>query len=198
MGSNQASRDTPAFTLSEVQVGHLPRIREFDIELTSFVKALLSRQLTWSAHESDEPIYVEYLSDICWACKHPVKQVYGHFLNLEDAAGGLLPRAFTVATLSKALESLMLAVSAEELAVLGLNRIERHNVIRGKPTQWPYLNACCHCSAPQDNYFLGQKLVAALHNPDGGGFRVDRVEVRRIVAGKGRWALAITATDSNT
>lgn len=199
--TEEFDRTTPVFKLSEVKVGELPLVERFTTDLPAFVDAMLGKRLTWTVPEYDQPLQVEYLQDTCWACQKPVKQVYGYLKRLEDANGEWHERAFTVASLSKALESVLTVITNDELAAQGLNSIERYDVVRGKPTNWPYSNACSHCRAPQNNFHVGEKLRAALYGPDSelpvtkAGSVVAResltgyAPISRVVQGPGRWEL---------
>lgn len=78
------------------------------------------------------------------------------------------PPAYTVANLSNMLEAMRVVVSNDELAAQGLNLIDRKDVINGKPTRFPFCNMCLHCRAPQSNYFLSQRLLAAIREQASG------------------------------
>ena len=153
-------KDTPAFVLSPVEVGQVPTIYRFDIPLPEFVAGMLNKRLVWTVPESSRPLQVEFLPDTCWTCHKQVKQVYGYLESLEDAEGEWHERAFTVASLSTALEKVQEVISNDDLAAQGLNLVGTQAIIRGKVTNWPYCNVCLHCRAPQNNFHLGKKLRA--------------------------------------
>lgn len=206
--AEEFDRGTPVFKLSEVSVGELPTIEHFSTTLPAFVDAMLSKRLVWTIPEHDRPLQIEFLRDVCWACQKPVKQVYGYLNRIEDAEGEWHERYFTVASLSKALEAVLTVVTNDELAAQGLNRIERYDVIRGEPTNWPYSNACLHCRAPQNNFHIGEKLRTALYGPDcepavGTAGAVVECEaltgyapISRVARGLGRWELRPVDFDS--
>lgn len=155
------NQEVPAFVLSEFKAGIEPIVEGFGVPLSDFVTGMLTKKLVWHRPKINKPIYIEFMEDICWACKRPVKQVYGHFDYLEPdgtQAEEWHPRAFTVAFLSKALEDILSVASNDELAAAGLNLITKRDVVRGKPTSWPFCNQCPHCRAPQDNYHVGEKI----------------------------------------
>ncbi len=201
---------TPVFKLAEVKLGELPLVEPFTVDLPAFVEAMLGRRLAWTVPEYDQPLQVEYLQDICWACKKTVKQVYGYLNRLEDAEGEWHERAFTVASLSTALAAVAAVITNDELAARGLNRIERRDIIRGKATQWPYANACIHCRAPQSNYHVGEKLRTELYGLADGPVAGsgDHVEERVALTGyvpiprrchaAGRWELLPAQAEAET
>lgn len=206
--TEEFDKATPVFKLSEVKVGELPLVEGFATDLPAFVDAMLNKRLAWAVPEYDRPLQVEYLQDTCWACQKPVKQVYGHLKRLEDAEGEWHERAFTVASLSQALESVLTVITNDELAAKGLNTIKRNDVIRGKTTNWPYSNACLHCRAPQNNFHVGEKLREALYGPvseppsAAAGGLAEResltgyAPISRKVQGMGRWELR-SSVDAN-
>lgn len=166
-------RDTPAFSLRPVVVGELPTVDRFEASLPDFVKAMLEKRLIWTVPRYSQPHLVEFIEDVCWACKRPVKQVLEHqrggrgpdgkaFTAADFYEGRWDTPAYTVASLSKMLEATHAVVSNEELAAQGLNLIDRKDVINGKPTRFPFCNLCLHCCAPQNNHFLSQRLLAAM------------------------------------
>lgn len=158
-------KSTPAFGLGPIEVGKALTVCRFEVSLTEFVIALLSKRLVWTVSEYSRPIQVEFLPDKCWACKKPNKQVFGYFEGEieDDGRYGFHARAFTVARISTALEELQEVVSNEELIAAGLNSIGQQHVIHGKPTKWSHCNRCLHCRAPQNNFFLGEKLRVDLY-----------------------------------
>jgi hypothetical protein len=176
---------------------------------------MLNKQLVWTVPECSRPIQIEFLPDICWACKKPIKQVFGYYESEdsedEDDGFGWHDRALTVASLSTALEGVQDVVSNEELIAAGLNPIGRQNVIHGKPTKWPHCNLCLHCRAPQNNFHLGEKLRADLYGltpvPNDANFEQwdeDRSRERlnglmpipRMVTGSGYWEFKPAAVPS--
>lgn len=164
-------KETPAFRLSPIVVGVVPTIEKFDVSLPDFVKGMLQKRLTWAIPKFSRPNYVEYLNDTCWACKKPVKQVFDHLdgrnlksdevLTLDTVYEGRWHEpAYTVAGLSNLIEAIQKVVSNAELAAQGLNLIGRQDVVRGKTTRFPYCNLCIHCHAPQNNFYLSEKIYA--------------------------------------
>lgn len=201
--ASAGNNDLPAFSVAPFEVGQAPVIESFRVSLPEFVTGMLNKRLLWTVPEYSRPLHVEYLLDTCWKCQQPVKQVYGHLETLEDAeTWGWHERPFTVASISKDLAGVMLAVSNDELAAAGLNLITERKMIRGKPTHWGFCNLCLHCRAPQDNFHLGQKLRAALFgltpDPDNEAFEIwddERITnpsvglepIDRKVPGAGHW-----------
>lgn len=158
------NRTTPAFVLSPVEVGQIPRVTSFEVPLPEFVVGMLSKRLEWTVPDDSNTLHVEYLNDTCWACKKPVKQAYGYFEDPEDADGDWHERALTIASLSSDLQGVQAVVDNSELIAAGLNLIAKQSVSQGKVTKAPfYCNLCLHCRAPQNNFHLGEKLRAALY-----------------------------------
>ena len=181
-------RNTPVFSLNSFKVGEIPRLRRFDVDLPQFVTGMLNRQLVWTVPQYDQPLYVEFLIDTCWACHKPVKQVYGFLKQSEDAEYEFHPRALTVASISQAIEAVQVVISNDELIAQGLNIIGKQNVINGKKTVWPYCNMCLHCRAPQNNFQLGEKLSFALYKEgEEAALLVGLAAIARTVLGEGHW-----------
>lgn len=170
-GPIQSDRDTPAFSLAPFKAGEVPIVEKFGVSLGDFVTALLQRRVTWEVPRHRRPHLVEYLVDTCWACKREVKQVLEHLrggdspsdreLAPEDFYEGRWdPSPNTVANISQRLEAVCRDISNDELAACGLNLIGRQDVIKGKPTRFPYCNMCVHCGAFQNNHHLTQRVLA--------------------------------------
>ena len=165
-------RETPAFSMRPVVVGELPTLEHFAVSLPDFVRGMLQKRLLWTIPRYSRPHYVEFIEDVCWACKKPVRQTLEHlhgdqvpageFLTLDTFYEGRwdLP-PYTEASLSKLLEATHAIVTNEELAAQGLNLIGRRHAINSKPTRFPYCNLCLQCRAPQNNHFLIKTLQAA-------------------------------------
>lgn len=183
------NQDTPAFVLSPFEVGHVPLILGFNVPLPEFVAGMLTKRLIWHIPEYSKPLHVEFMNDNCWACQQPIKQVYGYLANIApdgESYEDWHERAFTVATISKALEAVFAVVSNEELRSDGLNPIGKIDEIRGKPTSWPYCNQCMYCGAPQNNFHIGEKLREIIYGR-GGGNKLSIASFDRKVFGTGRW-----------
>lgn len=156
--------DTPAFGLPTFEAGQIPRVERFGIPLDEFVLALMTRRLRWHVPQVSVPLIVDVIPDTCWACKKPVKQVYGHYAaETEDFEDFRLERHYTPASLSKELEELAEKVGNDELRSAGLNIVGTQQVIHGKKTAYPYCNLCIHCRAPQNNFYVGEKIQAREH-----------------------------------
>lgn len=210
-GALVTDKDTPAFSMSSVEVGSAPIVERFHVSLPEFVRGMLEKRLAWKLLERTETVYVEYMPDTCWSCHNPVRQVYGYLASLDDSAKwGWHERPFTIASISTDLMEVALEVRAAELSKHGLNIIGERTTVRGKPTNWGYSNFCQHCHAPQDNFHLGQKLREALYgltpspsdsdsenwtepslNP-----QVELAEIDRMVQFGGHWAFTRTAQSS--
>lgn len=64
---------------------------KFLLAADNFVYALLSKEVKWKEEPLEYSIF--YLSDICWKCKNPVKQVYGSAIDVyEDSVKLYLTR----------------------------------------------------------------------------------------------------------
>ena len=172
-GTIPFDKDTPAFKLSAIVVGEPPIVERFDVSLPLFVTAMLQKRLTWTIPRYSRPHLVEFIEDVCWACKAPVKQVLEHMHGNGAAAGAALTpddfyegrwnlSANTVPSISNRLESLQADISNEELAAQGLNQVGRKDVINGKPTRFPFCNLCVHCRAPQNNFHLSKRIFESM------------------------------------
>ncbi len=215
-GAATFGQETPVFNLQPIVVGELPIVERFDVSLIEFVKAMLHKRLVWKIPRYSKPHLVEFVEDVCWACKSPVKQVLEHLhgghsadeeaLTPEDFyAGRWDPPAYTVPSLSNSLEAVQADVTNSELAAQGLNLVARRDIINGKPTRFPYCNLCLHCRAPQNNHFLSKRLHAVMQgqNADAGDWSLDVEEnekaqeprvfgiavIPRHVEGGGTWIL---------
>ncbi|MDE2414337.1 MAG: hypothetical protein KGM60_06215 [Comamonadaceae bacterium] len=168
---------TPAFSLHPFVAGELPTLQRFEVSLPEFVTALLQKRVSWTIPRYSRPLLVEFVKDSCWACKKPVKQVLEHMRGGESPDGEALtaedyyegrwnPMVYTAPSLSNKLEAIQADISNEELAAQGLNLIGRQDVIRGKPTRFPFCNLCLHCHAPQNNFYLSKHVYASMRQPE--------------------------------
>lgn len=209
----ELDRATPVFNLSPVEVGRVPTVDPFGVDLTEFVDALLHKRIEWAIPLYDRPHLVEYIEDTCWACKKPVKQVLEHreaSSSPDDDAlaesdfyeGRFLQPAYTVAAVSKRLEAMHAVLSNDDLAAQGLNLVGRRDVIGGKPTRFPFVNLCLHCHAPQNNHFLCERIHAAMREQRSVGGDEELTElasaqsgpfgvalIPRVLQGRGVWKL---------
>lgn len=213
-GAATFGRETPAFILQPVVVGKLPTVERFDVSLIEFVQAMLHKRLVWKVPRYSKPHLIEFIEDVCWACKSPVKQILEHLhgghsadeeaLTPEDFYEGRWdPPAYTVASLSNSLEAVQADITNDELAAQGLNLIARRGIINGKPTRFPYCNLCLHCRAPQNNHYVSKRLDAVMQvqNADDGSLEEPANEkqqepqgfgiavIPREVEGLGTWIL---------
>lgn len=156
-------KETPSFVLEAVNVGAPPPVKGFPANLPEFVTALLSKRVTWEEPQFTRTLYVEYMGDVCWACQKPVKQVCG-MTSSDDTHWWYRPTS--VAALSQTLGGVHLAVLPGELRAIGLNEVGTQQIIQGKRTHWPHCNLCLHCSSPQNNYHVSEKLREAFHRID--------------------------------
>lgn len=185
-------QETPAFSMRSIVVGELPVVEPFGLPLPEFVAALLQRRITWKAPTCSRPHLVEFIEDVCWACKAPVKQVLEHMHGgsaerpelapVDFYEGRWAPSAHTVASLSNRLEAFQADIGNHELAAQGLNLIGRQDVINGKPVRFPFCNRCLHCRAPQNNFQLIEHLCS-------GALQPEVVQIPREVEGAGIWVL---------
>jgi hypothetical protein len=201
------NKDLPAFTLGLVEVGKVPTVERFRVDLTAFVIGMLNRQLRWTVPLISRPLYIEYLKDICWKCQRPVKQVYGLLKNLEDAEKwGWHERPFSVLSVNWDIYEVTLKVGNLELMSKGLNPLTERKHVKGKPAGLGFCNLCMHCHAPQDGYQLAKKLCEAIHglrqNPNEPDYEIHEdpgldpsvglVPIERTVEGAGEWEFVIT------
>ena len=170
-------RETPALSLHPIVAGELPTLKRFEVSLPEFVTALLQKRVLWTIPKYSRPNLVEFVEDTCWACKKAVKQVLEHMrrgnspdgeaLSAEDYYEGRWnPTVYTVPSLSNKLEAIQADISNKELSAQGLNLIGRQDVIRGKPTRFPFCNLCLHCHAPQNNFYLSKHVYTSMRQPE--------------------------------
>lgn len=176
-GALTFGRETPAFSLEPVVVGASPKVKSFNVSLPDFVVGMLQKRLAWTIPQYSRPHYVEFIEDICWSCKRPVRQIFDHVhgdhapdgevLTMETVHEGRWHEpAYTVAGLSNLIEKTHAVVTNEELIAQGLNPIGRRDAINGRPTRFPYCNLCRHCRAPQNNFHLSQRIYSELNKRD--------------------------------
>lgn len=99
---------------------------------------------------------IHYIQDACWKCKKSNKQVFGFSTDVYGDFAKTVPNASTI------LEKISNLISNKELRQLGLNVIGKFENIKGNGRGFPYCNACLYCGAPQNNYYLMQKLNASV------------------------------------
>ncbi len=178
------SREVPCFYLAPVDINAEPSIPAFEVSLKDFVIGMLNGYLSWQPESSE--YFISYIDDICFKCKGAVKQVYGYAIDVYGDAAKTVPNASTV------LERMLQFISNDELRQLGLNTIGRFDKLDGKEVRFPYSNACIHCGAPQNNYYLIKKLEDAQ-------FREDRSKMGSAsflkYEGAGEWSFKRKATD---
>ena len=183
-------KDLPAFVLSPVEIGNVPKVLGFNVSLSEFVAGMLTKRLHWTIPEQNEPVHLEVMADTCWACNKHVRNVFGHIVGMqigEEPPEEWHERYFTVAQLSNVLEEVQQLVSDEELKAKGLNTVMKVSHIRGKPTNWPYCNRCLHCGAPQNNHHVGEKLRRVHYLDSDKQSGLELVPFNRIVKRAGRW-----------
>lgn len=145
-------KDLPFFIISSPKVGIEPTLIEFPTSLTDFVIGMLNKKLNWVIEERPEEYAIDYIEDTCWKCKKENKQVYGYSINVYGSHAVTIPNA------SDTLEKITDIINNEELKELGLNTIGKFEMFKGKIMNYPYCNVCVHCGAPQNNFYLLQKL----------------------------------------
>jgi len=143
------NKETPFFLISKPVVGKIPSVVDFDMTLPVFVNRLLSGNVKWI----EEPwIYdIHYIEDLCWKCKKANKQIFGYSHELYNTQAKTVPNASTI------LSEVHDILSNEELKFLGLNTIGEFGDLKGNAPNFPFCNACIHCGAPQNNYYLMEK-----------------------------------------
>jgi hypothetical protein len=196
------NKDLPAFALGQVEVGKVPAVERFKVDLSAFVIGMLNRQLNWTEPLIPRPLYVEYFEDVCWKCQGPVKQVYGLLKTLEDRdKWGWQERSFSLASVSIDICGVLLEVENWELMAAGLNPLTELKNVKGEPPQWGFCNLCLHCRSLQDSRLLGEKLSKVIHgiryDPDEPDFEIHEdpmpdppvglVAIERTVNGAGYW-----------
>ena len=144
------NKETPFFLISKPVVGQIPTIDSFNVSLVRFVSGLLSGKLSWT----EEPwIYdIQYVEDQCWKCKRQNKQVFGYCIDVYGSRAKTVPNASTI------LSEIASIVSNDDLKSLGLNSIGDFGKLKGNAPNFPFCNACFYCGAPQNNYYLMEKL----------------------------------------
>jgi len=145
-----SNKETPFFLISKPVVGEIPTLDSFNVSLVSFVDSLLSGNLSWT----EEPWIhsIQYIEDQCWKCKKENKQVFGYFIDWYES------RAMTVPNASTVLSEITNIVNNEDLKSLGLNSIGEFGKLKGNAPNFPFCNICLYCGAPQNNYYLMEKL----------------------------------------
>jgi hypothetical protein len=157
-------REMPIFYLLPFEIPDEPGISGFDLSLSAFVTALLSKRIAWKA--IPYAYKVEYLVDVCRRCGAEIKQVIGWSVDITHIGK-------TVRDMSTVLESISNSVSNSDLTEKGLNAIGKFEQLKGNASGFPYCNVCIHCGAPQSNYHVMQKQTL-------GRSRMDYVEFARI------------------
>ena len=153
-----SNKDIPFFLINKPVVGCEPIVEQFNIPLKQFICSLLSGDVSWI----EEPwVYdIEYVEDVCWKCKKNNKQVLGYGI---DVYGD---RAITVPNASTVLEKIKNILNNNQLKVLGLNLIGKFETLKGNAPGFPYCNVCIHCGAPQNNYYLMEKIKLSYEEND--------------------------------
>lgn len=146
----KSNKKTPIFGVNKIKLGEIPLMAKFSLAADNFVHALLSKKVKWEEEPWEYSIF--YLSDICWKCKNPVKQVYGSAIDVYEDSVKTVPNASTV------LSKLKKFISNDELRELGLNTVGKHENLKGNAQGFPYCNECAHCGAPQNNHYLLKHL----------------------------------------
>jgi len=145
-----SNKGTPFFLISKPVIGEIPVIDTFKVSLVNFVENLLSGKISWV----EEPwVYdIQYIEDKCWKCKKQNKQIFGYYIDVYENRAKTVPNASTI------LNEITDIVSNEELKDLGLNTIGEFDKLKGNAPNFPFCNVCLHCGAPQNNYYLMEKL----------------------------------------
>ena len=175
-----ASKDIPVFYLLPFDTPEEPKVTGFDLSLSAFVIALLSKRITWKEIPNISYFYsVMYLADDCWKCHGEVKQVVGWTVDVYSHISKTVPN------MSAVLESISESISNRELTKRGLNAIGKFEHMKGNAPGFPYCNVCIHCGAPQSNYHVMQKKPsrALLGNSSDRG----HVEFPKFDGYSGRW-----------
>lgn len=146
-----ASKDLPVFGLLPADPGREPQVQHFNMDLSSFIQALLSKQIRWQPRTQVEELL--YVDDDCWSCLRPVRQVYGRSIDVYGETAMTVPHASSV------LQRLAQDVSNRELQALRLNVIVSARSLRGNAPGFPWCNACVHCGAPQSNGYLMKRVL---------------------------------------
>lgn len=149
-------KDLPFFIISSPKVGVEPILVDFSTSLTDFVIGMLNKKLNWVIEESSQEYVIDYIKDTCWSCKNKNKQIHGYSMDVYGSHAVTIPNASTI------LEEISNIVSNNELKELGLNSIGKIEIFKGKTLNYPYCNTCLHCAAPQNNFYLMQKLNSNL------------------------------------
>lgn len=148
------SKSVPFFYLLPFELGQEPSLKGFDVALSEFVMALLSKRVTW---ESKPWVYlIHYLNDTCWKCGGRVKQVFGSSTDVYGESAKTVPNMSTV------LKKLGEIISNDQLKSLGLNTVGRFDRLKGNAPGYPYCNQCILCGAPQNNFYVMKKLGAVI------------------------------------
>ena len=173
----------PFFIFSAFEMGNEPKIKDFDIGIKAFVKALLGGQIKWVEEEVVETISILYIKDKCWNedCQKEVKQVYGYAIDVYGDEAKTVPNA------SNILEYIHSFISNDELKSLGLNSIKACNNLKGNAPNYPYCNICSHCNLPQSNFYLMKKLANTSQSSESIEYADYEIKVKSI----GKWKYKI-------
>ena len=145
------SEEVPIFMVRDFNNSNsIPIVSDFEVPLSEFVCGLLSGAVSWQ--EDPEELLVHYIVDKCWSCGGSVKQPYGYSINVYDEFIKTVPNCSTV------LEKLLDLVGNELLSSRKINRIAAYPKFKGNARGFPYCAECIHCSQPQSNYYLMEKL----------------------------------------
>lgn len=141
VSENYFTQNTPAFVLKEIEVGKTPQVSGHDAPLDEFVRALLSKRVIWHTETKTVTHLILYIQDTCHRCNRPVNQIYERAIEGDE---DFLPRAYTPATISNALQDIATSFSNEELLAMDLNKIGKIQQNKDQAARWPYLNICRH------------------------------------------------------
>lgn len=179
-----SSKDIPFFRIAAPVVGVDPMVDEFDFPLSKFVVELLNGNVTWKEEPIVEDGLIHYVDDTCWKCGEPNKQVCGHSFDWYSKIVKTVPNASTV--LKDMLDNV---ITNPELSSLGLNTIASADDLKGNAPGFPYCNHCQHCGAPQNNYYLMQKIGSPVFEED--TLRFKSMEYGRSAGSSGSWVYEV-------
>ncbi|GAA0410517.1 hypothetical protein GCM10009133_18810 [Cocleimonas flava] len=146
------NKETPFFLITKPKVGVIPKVKNFEVELTDFVEGMLNKRLTWEERPITNTSYIMFFEDECWKCKNKNKQIFGSGFDVYEDRAKTVPNASTI------LVGILNSYGKKALHSMGLNSISSFGTIKGNAPGFPYCNVCYHCGAPQTNHYLMDKL----------------------------------------
>ena len=170
------SLELPVFELEKVEIGCVPMVRDFELSLSEFMRAVLSGRLTWRPDQ----LTLLHAKDECWRCREVIYKVRGWIRSgVEETTDALVVQGRLLSEIRK-------VVGVEALRALGLCVIESSEEVQDDLGLALYYNACPHCGALQNNW---ARMAKSASNPIFG-----EVVYKAPRDGRGQWKIRQNAT----